>query len=186
MSYTLISTDSIYSMYTITQYFVITTAYFDRLVSIYIVNKTICWFWNTIIFLKLCYAINSGVPWYILVRLWSWYRGLQKTLHRCIMVRDFEEYFNTLFMWEPWVGRTTSVSIKHKLYSFIHFFHMTCSLVIKIRTTGFFFQSFTHSCLVFSLQWKEMLDQGLTAVVTDLCCLFLLSLRYTHSLATVL
>lgn len=42
MSYTLISTDSIYSMYTITQYFVITTAYFDRLVSIYIVNKTIC------------------------------------------------------------------------------------------------------------------------------------------------
>lgn len=59
---------------------------------------------------------------------------------------------------------------------------MTCSLVIKIRTTGIFFQSFTHSCLVFSLQWKEMLDQGLIAVVRDLCCLFLLSLSPLHSL----
>lgn len=78
-----------------------------------------------------------------------------------------------------------SVSNTNYTVSYI-FFHMTCSLVIKIRTTGLFFQSFTHSCLVFSLQWKEMLDQELTAVVTDLCCLFLLSLsRYTHSLATV-
>lgn len=120
MSYTLISTDSIYSMYTITQYFVITTAYFDRLVSIYIVNKTICWFWNTIIFFKLCYAINSGVPWYILVWLWSWYRGLQKTLHRCIMVRDFEEYFLHVgaMSWENNVSQYQTQTIQFHTFFF--------------------------------------------------------------------
>lgn len=121
---------------------------------------------------------------------------MQEPLHiDCIMVQHFEEYS----LIHSSVGghglgvQCQSISNTNYTSSYMSqsWRHAVSVGILKIRTIGFCSQSFTHSCLVISLQWKPTLDQGSFAVACPggLKCILqppgLVSLQELHLLSPV-